>query len=75
MSSIIENLMQPRPHLNDEQIEAIIRDAAGNIPEREACLITHYMLGFVRNASSLEAVRNELFFHVANEIQKAKEKK
>ena len=75
MSSIIENFMQPRPHLNDEQIEAIIRDAAGNIPEREACLITHYMLGFVRNASSLEAVRNELFFHVANEIQKAKEKK
>ena len=74
MSSIIENFMQPRPHLNDEQIEAIIRDAAGNIPEREACLITHYMLGFVRNASSLEAVRNELFFHVANEIQKAKEK-
>ena len=75
MSSIIENFSTPRPVLNDEQMEAIVRDAAGNIPEREACLITHYMLGFIRNASDLDTVRRELFFHVGNEIQKAKEAK
>ncbi len=75
MNSVIENFSKPRPTLNDEQREAIVRDASGNIPDREACLILHYMLGYLRNARDLEAARNELFFHVGNEIAKAKEAK